>query len=68
MAELQPYRVYKNKLILDSFKFSGQAIDYAKEHDADEVYYLNSRNFGTTVWDRDWHTPGGVTPSSEGYM
>jgi hypothetical protein len=53
-SELQPYRVVKDGRITSDHKFAGQAIDEAKKTGGDSVFYLNYRDFGTTVWNKDW--------------
>lgn len=66
MTELQPYRIVKDGKIIDSKKYAGQAINAAKDAGAQEVFYLNGRNFGTTVWDASWYAP--VEVDTTGYL
>jgi hypothetical protein len=46
----KPWKVLRAGIKVSEHKHYGQALDDARDNNADEVYYLNSRGLGVTVW------------------
>lgn len=65
---LQPFRVVRDGKIIGDHPNSGQAIDQARQDGAQSVYYLNSRDFGATVWHEDWATTPIKHSDDPGYL